>query len=110
MRTDFSAVASLQGELEVLEHMLSELETETENLEHLKYADDSLLDQEEDVQVLRTEQKEREYDEPEEEQEAELHQDQRSVHEHSRLGRVCYKSLSIGLELTRKVDGVREND
>lgn len=107
MHTDFLAVASLQGELEVLEHMLSELETETENLEHLKYANESLLGQEEDERSLGAEQQEREYDEPDA---ADLQQQQREQsagHEHSRLGQVCYKSLSIGLELTRKVDGVR---
>lgn len=91
--------ANLQGELEVLEKMLWELETETERLS---------LHTPQKKQQLQVEIEERERDTEVDVETQELEEEEeeeggdREVEE--RLGDVCYRSLEIGLDLTRKME------
>ncbi|KAG3021226.1 hypothetical protein PC120_g8797, partial [Phytophthora cactorum] len=119
-RMDPEHKATLQTELEVLEKMLWQLETETE-----RRSWESPQKRSKSPRVVRTgsatklkevdaeEIQEREEIEPEgedddEEEEEDRGEEKEETDAETRLGDVCYKSLEIGLELTRRVDSLKK--
>ncbi|KAI9988463.1 hypothetical protein PInf_021882 [Phytophthora infestans] len=99
--------ATLQTELEVLEKMLWQLETETERRNWQspqKRSKSPRVTRTGSATKLKQENtQEREEIEPEREQEEEEETDAET-----RLGDVCYKSLEVGLELTRRIDTLKK--
>jgi hypothetical protein len=111
-RMDPETKAGLQGELEVLEQMLWELETETERLGR-QTPRKSAMQRPPSVKGAASGTKVKQRFRPDEmqaqEQEQETEFEREEVEEEeagARLGDVCYKSLEIGLELARKMDTV----
>ncbi|KAE8905329.1 hypothetical protein PF005_g26078 [Phytophthora fragariae] len=122
--------ANLQGELEVLEQMLRELETETERLSWQQTPQKRNMQQRSNSpRVRRTgsatklketrgledeDDKDEDYGEDNgqdlEEREGEGGEegDEAGVGAEERLGDVCYKSLQIGLDLTSKLDTLKK--
>ncbi|ETO86112.1 hypothetical protein F444_00307 [Phytophthora nicotianae P1976] len=111
-RMDPEHKATLQTELEVLERMLWQLETETE-----RRSWQSPQKRSKSPRVARTgsatklkeeETQEREEIEPEREEEEDQEENGEEADAETRLGDVCYKSLEIGLELARRVDSLKK--
>ncbi|KAL4129162.1 hypothetical protein PRIC2_005173 [Phytophthora ramorum] len=117
-RMDPEHKANLQGELEVLERMLWELETETERLSWQQTPQKEKMQQRHKSPRtgLTTEQEEEEdtfYEQEEAVQEVDVggeKEDGEGEDEEAekRLGDVCYKSLEVGLELARKMDTLKK--
>ncbi|KAF4321503.1 hypothetical protein BBO99_00006454 [Phytophthora kernoviae] len=103
-RLDSDQKANLQGELEVLEKMLWELETETERLSWQQTPQ-----KQKSAGFRRVESVEEREFESQKEDEEEVVVDLEEVgegDEEARLGDVCYKSLEIGLDLARKMESL----
>ncbi|KAG1694303.1 hypothetical protein DVH05_021655 [Phytophthora capsici] len=125
-RLDPEHKAQLQGELEVLERMLWELETETERLNRQQTPQKMKMQQKKSPRVKRREvamnvkqgegevEAEREKRLEVEPEEITLkgdagREEREDANPEIRLGDVCYKSLEIGLELTRKLDTLKKD-
>ncbi|GMF16969.1 unnamed protein product [Phytophthora lilii] len=126
-RMDLEYKANLQGELEVLERMLWELETETERLswqqtpQKMKIQGKSpraeTKEKGEEMESQNVKEGGEEAQNIEYEQQAEQEEERLEVQDEdegeeealdaeARLGDVCFKSLEIGLELARKMEMV----
>ncbi|GMF42760.1 unnamed protein product [Phytophthora fragariaefolia] len=99
--------ANLQGELEVLEQMLWELETETERISRQQTPQKPKLQRSMGLQQGEEGFGEEAVQDQGGDEEVEAEEEEGGASAEERLGDVCYKSLEVGLELARKVDTVR---